>query len=197
MYVVLYMTHMTPVKRGRRTAGGRPPRVDVVIGQTIAVMEAYERHRRELFGFLLRSTRDSQLSEDLLQETFLRLVTHVRRGSLPADVRAWLFRVAANQVVSAARRRQTAARWAPILVRREEGAPTIEAAYLQRESNDRVEAALRLLSADARTAMLMAAHGLSTAETARAIGRTELAVRSLLCRSRLRVREHLEQQEEQ
>lgn len=46
-------------------------------------------------------------------------------------------------------------------------------------------------AADARTALLLAAHGFSGREVAEALGRTELATRSLICRARLRLREHL------
>jgi DNA-directed RNA polymerase specialized sigma24 family protein len=67
---------------------------------------------------------------------------------------------------------------------------------LAREARDRVEGALVVLSPDARTAILLAAHGVGTAAVAAAIGRTELATRSLLCRARLRVRAHLAQEED-
>lgn len=177
----------------RKAAPDRGP--DAVADRTILVMDAYERHGAELLGFLVRVTRDRSLSEDALQETFLRLVREARAGRSPTDPRAWLFRVAANQVVSAARRRATVARWAPFLARGSDSASS-EEVVLGREARDRVEAALTVLTPDARTAILLAAHGLGTAAVAAAIGRTELATRSLLCRSRLRIRAHLEQEED-
>jgi RNA polymerase sigma-70 factor (ECF subfamily) len=168
---------------------------DAAVDRTILVLDAYERHGSELLGFLVRATRDRQLAEDVLQETFLRLVREARNGRSPADPRAWLFRVAANQVISAARRRATVIRWAPFLSRGTEP-PSAEAVVLEREARDRVEAALAVLSHDARTVVLLAAHGLGTAAVAAAVGRTELATRSLLCRARLRIREHLEREED-
>ena len=168
---------------------------EVAVDRTILVLDAYERHGSELLGFLVRATRDRQLAEDVLQEAFLRLVREARSGRSPSDPRAWLFRVAANQVVSAARRRATVARWAPFLPRGADS-PSSEAVVLERETRDRVEAALAILSPDARTAVLLAAHGLGTAAVAAAVGRSELATRSLLCRARLRIREHLEREED-
>ena len=47
----------------------------------------------------------------------------------------------------------------------------------------------------ARTALLLAAEGFSGAEIAAAIGRSESATRTLLCRTRLRVRGRLESPE--
>jgi RNA polymerase sigma-70 factor, ECF subfamily len=168
---------------------------DAAGDRAILVLDAYERHGSELLGFLVRTTRDRQLAEDVLQETFLRLVREARSGRAPSDPRAWLFRVASNQVISAARRRATVARWAPFLPRGTDP-PSSEAVVLERETRDRVEAALAVLSHDARTAVLLAAHGLGTAAVAAAVGRTELATRSLLCRARLRIREHLDREEE-
>jgi len=176
----------------RKAAPDRGP--GAVADRTILVLDAYERHGSELLGFLVRATRDRQLAEDVLQETFLRLVREARSGRSPTDPRAWLFRVATNQVVSAARRRATVARWAPYLLRRPDPASS-EDVVLGREARDRVEEALTVLTPDGRTAILLAAHGLGTAAVATALGRTELATRSLLCRSRLRVRMHLEREE--
>ncbi len=168
---------------------------DAVVDRTILVLDAYERHGSELLGFLVRATRDRQLAEDVLQETYLRMVREARAGRSPTDPRAWLFRVAANQVVSAARRRATVAKWAPFLMSASSESVSSLDIVLGREAHDRVDAALSLLSADGRTAILLAAHGLGTAAIAAAIGRTELATRSLLCRARLRVRAHLTQEE--
>jgi DNA-directed RNA polymerase specialized sigma24 family protein len=51
--------------------------------------------------------------------------------------------------------------------------------------------ALAGLTPDARTALMLAAHGFTGHEIAEAIGRSDLATRSLLCRARLRLREQL------
>ncbi len=74
-------------------------------GDTAAFDAAYDAYRARLFGFLLRLTRERALAEELVQETFVRLAQHARR--LRADTRlgAWLFTVARNLALSAARRR--------------------------------------------------------------------------------------------
>jgi DNA-directed RNA polymerase specialized sigma24 family protein len=70
--------------------------------------------------------------------------------------------------------------------------PPPDDTYLRGEMRREVWAALGELSVDARTALLLAAHGFSGREVAEALGRTELATRSLICRARLRLRERLE-----
>jgi RNA polymerase sigma-70 factor, ECF subfamily len=63
---------------------------------TAAFDRAYELYRPRLFAFLLRLSRNRTVAEDLLGETWLRLVAHA--GSLRPDTRlaAWLFTVARN-----------------------------------------------------------------------------------------------------
>jgi len=156
------------------------------------VRAAYEEHRSALYGFLVSATRDSELAAELLQESFARLLKISRAGEPPLDARPWLFRVAGNLAVSAARRRQTVRRFAPWLVRRDHE-PSAEQGYLAREEADQVHRELAQMRPDDRVALLMAAHGCSTSEIGRALGRSELATRSLLCRARMRLRDRIQE----
>ncbi len=65
-------------------------------GDQAAFEAIYEAYRPRLFGFLVRLSRRRDVAEDLLEETWLRLVT--RAGTLTDDARVgpWLFTVARN-----------------------------------------------------------------------------------------------------
>src|SRR5881396_3083184 len=65
-------------------------------GDTGAFDEVYDAYRARVFAFLLRMTRSRTLAEDLLDETWFRLVRHA--PNLLADTRLgpWLFTVARN-----------------------------------------------------------------------------------------------------
>lgn len=163
-----------------------------------AVVAAWTDHHEEVFAFLVRTTRSPEAAEDLLQETFLRLTTEIRAGRAPDNTRAWLYRVGANLAVSRGRRISAAFRG--IVKMRGTSAPptttfTPEASYLQREGHANLLAALADLGPDARAALLMSAEGFTGAEIAAAIGRSDAATRTLLCRTRLRVRGRLESPE--
>jgi RNA polymerase sigma-70 factor (ECF subfamily) len=56
----------------------------------------FERHKRPLYGFFYGLTRRQELSEDLVQNTFLRILKyrHLFRGE--GDFRAWMFHIARN-----------------------------------------------------------------------------------------------------
>lgn len=150
------------------------------------VLDIWERHRTSLYGFAIRVTRNPSTAEDLVQEAFVRLLREVERGSPPDDPHNWLMRVLANLAVSRARRAQVAERLAPRLVNRDTS-ESPEVRVLRKEHGAVLDAALGRLDRDERTALLLAAAGFSGREIAGAIGRSEGATRTLLCRSRVKV----------
>jgi len=158
------------------------------------VVAAWTDHHEELYAFLVRTTRDPETAQDLLSEAYLRLTREVRAGRSPDSVRAWLCRVAGNLAVSRGRRLAASLRY---LTRT--GRPTAPAldddppatVYLAREGRSELVGILADLAPDARAALLLSAEGFSGPEIAAAIGRSEAATRTLLCRTRLRIRQRL------
>jgi len=151
----------------------------------------YEARRGELLAFLVGMTRDLDEAEDLLQETFVTLVREARAGRMPDDVRPWLYRVAANAMISRRRRLTTWTRLLPrLLDRSEPDRPESEA--LRSERDAELHAALAHLAPDRRAALLLAARGFSGSEIAETIGRSDGATRTLMCRARLELRGILE-----
>jgi RNA polymerase sigma-70 factor (ECF subfamily) len=155
-----------------------------------ALLALYDEHESDIYRYALSATRDPEAAADLVQETFLRLLKESRGPGLPDNVRAWLYRVCANLVISQARRRTTARRFAPFLVDRREPVGT-ESQVVDRERNSEVEAALAGLPADARAGILLAAHGATGREIALHLGRSEGATRTLMSRARARLRTSL------
>jgi RNA polymerase sigma-70 factor (ECF subfamily) len=179
----------------RVTAGVRPSAAMAARARpapaAIDVVAVHEAYREELFGFLIHATREREAAEDLLQEVFLRLIREDGAGRTPSDVRAWLYRVAANLATSRGRRRSVAARWLQG-VRHPDPVEAPEIGYLREERNSELHRALGRLNADARVALLLAGHGFSGPEIGRALGRSDGATRVLLYRARVRLREVLE-----
>jgi RNA polymerase sigma factor (sigma-70 family) len=56
----------------------------------------FERYKKPLFGFFYNLNRNQELSEDLVQNTFLRILKyrHVFHGE--GDFRTWMFHIARN-----------------------------------------------------------------------------------------------------
>jgi RNA polymerase sigma-70 factor, ECF subfamily len=74
-------------------------------GDTEAFDAVYDAFNARLYNFLARLSNRHEVAEDLLEETWLRLVTHA--GRLRADTRLgpWLFTVARNLYTSYCRSR--------------------------------------------------------------------------------------------
>ena len=162
-------------------------------GETVAELailaaSAYMDHADALRGRLTAYTRDQAASEDLVHETFVRLLIELAAGRAPRNLRAWLYRVGTNLAASRARRHGVARRRAPELVRREV-MPSPEDQLIEREAAGAIAGRLATLPAHVRDALLLSAQGYSGAEIARHIGRSELATRSLICRHRSRLRD--------
>jgi RNA polymerase sigma-70 factor (ECF subfamily) len=177
-----------------------PERLHVrrVGGQAEAdLIAVYEQYHDPIYAFLRRATRDQDVAEDLLQETFARLLVSYRAGRPPEQLRPWLYRVASNLVTSRGRRLRTITHW--LAGQRHDdhfgAAASPETSAISREWSSEVADALGTLSEESRTALLLAAQGFVGREIADAIGRSEAATRTLMCRARQQMRREIERRE--
>src|SRR5262245_16565555 len=74
-------------------------------GDTAAFDVVYDEFNARLFNFLARLMRSRDRAEDLLEETWLRLVTNAKRLRPDTRLGPWLFTVARNLYVSHCRSR--------------------------------------------------------------------------------------------
>ena len=160
-----------------------------------AVFDAvHARFNSRLFGFLARLTRNRDIAEDLLEETWLRFVANA--GRLNADTRLgpWLFTVARNVHVSYCRSRALDDRnsddalglWPAPSV-----SPFEEA--VGRELEQRIEASLASLPVSCREVLLLVGvEGLRPAEAAVVCGVSAEALRQRLKRARALLAECLD-----
>ena len=167
-------------------------------GDTAAFDAAYDAYRPRLFGFLLRLSRRRTVAEDLLDETFLRLVRHA--PALRPDTRlgAWLFTVARNLYWSYRRASalEDEAGWMTSL-QPETAAATPSPFELAAgaELQARVERALGALSPQHREVLLLVAReGLPPSEAAAVCGISAEALRQRLSRARTALARELDLQ---
>jgi RNA polymerase sigma factor (sigma-70 family) len=142
----------------------------------------FAEHHASLYRYLVRFTGDADLAADGAQEAFARLVERPP----PTVERAWLFRVATNAVMEAAR---TGRRRGRLLAERPGHVPVAEpppdphARVVAIEERALVTRALAALSEKERTALLMREEGCTHREIAAAVGTTTGAVGTLLARA--------------
>jgi RNA polymerase sigma-70 factor, ECF subfamily len=137
----------------------------------------YEAHRVAVHAYFVGKTGDRQLAADLMQEVFLRAWQHLDKvAGRPDGQRGWLFTVARNLSVDAARHQRTAdgtqrAIESEPSSRPDSAVPPASTAVLAAERACVVAAAIATLPEQQRVTLAMAAAGdMNSAEIGAALG---------------------------
>jgi RNA polymerase sigma-70 factor (ECF subfamily) len=147
----------------------------------------YRRHRRDVYGAVLRDVRDPDEAEDVTQIAFLNAFRAIRRGEEPEKPRAWLVTIAKNVV----RRRYRALATRPQEVALDpELAPDL--LDLDGPTAGEIAAAIRRLPPNQRAVILLREiQGRSYAEIAEELDLSLPAVETLIFRARGNLSEEL------
>jgi len=76
-------------------------------GDSLAIEAIYEQYKRPLFSLAYRYTYDSATAEDLLQEIFIKVFTHLKDIQRVETFPGWLYRIAVNTCYSYLRQNKT------------------------------------------------------------------------------------------
>ena len=141
--------------------------------------ELFNEHGAAVYRFALVLVRHHQDAEDVLQETFMKLLQHLKSGGNTDNLRGWLFTVAAHASRDRQRRRM---RWLPWTGRLE---PAVGPPELPDEDGkyQALREALRSLSDRDRLLLALRAQGLTYREIAAAAEIKESSVSQLLARA--------------
>lgn len=171
-----------------------------------AFEEFVDRWGGKIYAFGLRMCGEREDAKDVLQETLIQAYRSLKTLEHPEAMRSWLYRVASNACLMKRRK----GKFEPdreisleeLVPRSEEGGSPVEipdpsepadAGIERDELRATVRAAIGDLPADYRIVLLMRdIEGMSTHETAEALGLQESAVKMRLHRARLAVRKILE-----
>jgi RNA polymerase sigma-70 factor, ECF subfamily len=86
------------------------PDADVVAlarkGREAAYRELIRRYERPVFSLIFRMVRDRETSEDLAQDTFIKVLNNVDRYRAEFKFSSWLFKIANNVAIDYLRKRQ-------------------------------------------------------------------------------------------
>ncbi len=166
-------------------------------GDRAALAELVSRYHAALLAFLYRMTGHEQMAEDLVQDAFVRIVTH--KGAAPRTFRAWAFTLARNLAYdafrSAAYRREM-----PLAPEGDAGLPAVgpevEQAAARRERRRSVVRALQALRPHHREVLILRFyHDLSLMEIAEVVGVPVGTVKSRLFHALRQAKSQLARQE--
>jgi RNA polymerase sigma-70 factor (ECF subfamily) len=164
-------------------------------GDEGAFDELYATYNPRLFNFLARLSRRRDVAEDLLEETWLRVVRHVKGLRADTHLTPWLFTIARNIFVSNCRSRhldygaEAGMHLWPVPQRSPSPFEAAAAGQLQQ----RVEVAVSALPGPYREVLLLVAvEGMTPAEASVVCGVTPEAMRQRLSRARALLADRLE-----
>jgi RNA polymerase sigma-70 factor (ECF subfamily) len=146
-----------------------------------ALTKLCEFYYTDVYSYICYRVNNVQDAEDLTDDVFLKMVEAIRscRARTERSFLAWLFRIANNSVVDH-RRRQAVRDHLPL---HEKHLPTLagpEGPVEKKLTRERLQRALlKLTDEQQQVIILRFIEGLSNAETAQILGKSEGAIRSL------------------
>lgn len=154
-----------------------------------AFSELYRRHVQRVYRYLYSRVGNVPDAEDLTAQTFLTALKSIRHYRGECAFAAWLLGIARHQFADYVRRNP---RWAMLDENLPQGAPSPEAQVERRLQLEQIAHGLRGMSPDrAESLALRAFGGLTTAEIAGLMGKSEEAVHSLISRAMRDLREYV------
>lgn len=165
-----------------------------------AFYELFSRYQKPIADFLFRMTHDRDWAADLTQDTFLKAYAHMDDLRNITNVRAWLYRIAANTASNALRHQRRFA-WVSLTEMRSGDSSGHEQGVILAANGDMATSvverdalmtALQALPANARAAILLrATGGFAAHEIATMLNLTEANARKILYRAKEKLRKML------
>ncbi len=161
-------------------------------GDERAMERLYERYKNGFFSLALRYTSNRVAAEDLLQDIFIKILSHIRDVENEETFVAWMYRIALNTCYSYLRGQRSAGRRA-VSLSEVEGRKE-EAVYNGHEESlsGHLEEAIRSLPERLRAVFVLHdVEGYKHREIARILGCTVGTSKSQLFKARLKMRQEL------
>jgi len=161
-------------------------------GDLAAMESLYEMFKRPVFGLIYRHTQNQAVAEDLLQDVFLKIFSHLRNVRDAATFPGWVFRIALNTSYSYLRQKKAqGVKLVPLsdLEGRleERGGEPVE-----RDLRKPLDEAIQALAPRLRSVFVLHdVQGFKHEEIARALGCAVGTSKSQLFKARIKIREYL------
>jgi RNA polymerase sigma-70 factor (ECF subfamily) len=162
----------------------------------VFVEALFGKHHHEIFAYLVRMLRDSELAADLAQDAFVKAYKNYDTLQKDENARAWLYQIAHRVALDELRRRKIV-RMVPWTGESHGAAPSAERLAMDLRLSGPLERALAKIPERQRAALLLAElHDLSGLELAAAMGVSHVAARAILTRARESLRRGLAAEKE-
>ena len=173
-----------PLASPATPTGPTPATTSTTVDPQAETLRLFQEHGTALYRFCRSVLRHTGDAEDVVQETFLKLLRHLQHDGDARNLKSWLFTVAANGCRDRTRWRL---RWLPWTAERDDRTvdPIDEEVRLKADTTeaDRARRAFRALAPRDRLLLSLRAQGLSYKDIAAASGIREQSVGRLLARA--------------
>ncbi len=194
---------MTVVMSTRNVAAGDDLSLieDFKNGREAAFTQLVEKYQQQIFNLLFHYTGRKEDVEDLAQEVFIKVYTHLADFETRAAFRTWLYRIALNASIDHSRKLKLRRMlsldgltdWAKERLTFQNATSSPHQSAEQSELKQQIQAGLDRLPEDFRRALVLRdMEGLEYEEIAEITGWNLGTVKSRLFRGRQRLREFLE-----
>ncbi len=162
----------------------------------MAAFEAlYDRYQKRLFHFILRFARERSLAEDILQETFLRLLKDKKRFRKDSRFSTYLFTIARNLCLDTLKsweRKHVFISQENHIEKAADKSKGPDKILEETEMRKNIQSAIEALPADQREVLILSKYsGLSYDEIARIVGSTTAAAKQKAYRAMLSLTQKL------
>ena len=161
-------------------------------GDLAAMESLYEMFKRPVFGLIYRHTQNQADTEDLLQDVFLKIFTHLRDVRDAGTFPGWVFRIALNTCYSHLRQKKAqGVKLGPLSdlegrLEERSGEP------VERDLRGPLDQAIQALAPRLRSVFVLHdVQGFKHEEIARTLGCAVGTSKSQLFKARIKVREYL------
>ena len=124
-------------------------------GQVHMLSELFDRHHRQVYGFLHRMTGSREMSEDLVQEVFLRILRYRDSYDTRMPFTSWMYGIARNALIDQMRKRRPEAAWEDVGPEPLSGAEPADERLRKQQETELLKRALASLPADKREVLIL------------------------------------------
>ena len=162
---------------------------------TVSVAVLFDQFADGVYTLGYRMLGDRHLAEDIVQDTFIKVMRSLNTYRGDGPIAAWLYRIGYREAIAATRkRRETPLDPEEMLEAGDRPVTSVEDAVLAAELARRLDTAIARLAEPLRSAFVLRdIEQLSTAEVARALDVSESAVKMRLTRARQALRVELKE----
>ncbi len=160
-------------------------------GQSHQLGQLYERHKKGLFAYFFRCSRDRSQSEDLVQEVFIKVIKYKQQFKGTGAFNYWLYKIARHTWLDTINKNDPMRRSVEIDNEKLEGSFTGHSVYMmtQDDKKEKLKKALEMISPEKKDAIILSRyHGFDYKTIAEMSDCTENAIKSRVMRGILEIK---------